>query len=131
LAVTSSLKFDGFSSWEAARGVSFVSGGWFSVACAGSLCLCRICEVVQELVPQPRRSSPQGTLGCNEVVFAEQEAVISRSHCLHFRNGDALAGKCKILQYRNARGIPLLLRKHSKQASKGKAVCFWWWSLIR
>lgn len=75
---------------------------------------------------------PTGVLGCNEVVFAEySKIIISGSHCLLFRDGDALTNKCEILQYQNVRSVPPLLEKHNKQKrEKAKPVYFWWPAVI-
>lgn len=86
------------------------------------LCLYQICKILQEFLQQPYQSLSQGIVSCNEVVFAEySKIIIPRSHCLHFRNGNTLANKCKILQYQNVRSVPLLLKNHNKQKKKKKS----------
>lgn len=91
-----------------------------------SLCLYQSCKVFQEFLQWPHRSLSQGIVSCDEVVFAEyHKIIISRSHCLHFRNGNALTNKSKIFQYQNVRSVLLLLENHNKH-KKEKPLYFRW-----
>lgn len=100
---------------------------WVTVYCV----YIKSARFFQELLQQPYQSLSEGIVSCNEVVFAEYNKIISRSHCLHFRDGNALTNKCKILRYQNVRSVPLLLKKRNKQKKKKeKPVYFWWSSLI-
>lgn len=131
LAITSSLKFRSSSSREAAPFGNF--GAWLWVARTEGLSTVLISNLqdFSRVPPAPLSKLITAHGGCNEVVFAEySKIIISGSQCLLFRNGNALPSMREILQYRNVRSVPLLLKKHNKQKQKKKAAYVWWSPVI-